>query len=205
MNTGQWGHWVSWRRNTPHSFSFLPENSEDNQCRCPIVCLTLAKAKTAKWTKTLGPFCRSCCPFSPRWLTRNYPPAARGFPHMHHPRHFLWPSLDVADSFCKMNYLWFAVPPWTQIQHLISLAHTQVLTCLPRPGVMALSWLACDFATWEDLTPGIVIELGRNRACDYPTVWSQDRSLFLKTYLPTSASFIKSVLLIKLSWGNLLL
>lgn len=42
---------------------------------------------------------------------------------------------------------------------------------------MALSWLACDFATWEDLTPGIVIELGRNRACDYPTVWSQDLNL----------------------------
>lgn len=42
---------------------------------------------------------------------------------------------------------------------------------------MALSWLARDFATWEDLTPGILIKVGQNRAGDYVTVRSRDLNL----------------------------
>lgn len=42
---------------------------------------------------------------------------------------------------------------------------------------MALSWLARDFATWEDLTPGILIKVGQNRAGDYVTVQSRDLNL----------------------------
>lgn len=57
------------------------------------------------------------------------------------------------------------------------MAHTQVLSSLPRPGGVALSWLARDFATWEDLTPGILIKLGQNRAGDYVTAWSRDLNL----------------------------
>ena len=53
----------------------------------------------------------------------------------------------------------------------------QVLSSLPRPGGVALSWLACDFATWEDLTPDILIKLGQNRAGDYVTARSQDLNL----------------------------
>lgn len=42
-------------------------------------------------------------------------------------------------------------------------SHTDSWLSLPSPGVTGFSWQTCDFATWEDLTPGIALKLGQNR------------------------------------------
>lgn len=83
-----------------------------------------------------------------------------------------------ADSSCEMSHLWFDVPSWTQIQpsHFFG-SHTDSWLSLPSLGMTAFSWQTCDFATWEDLTRGIVIKLGQNRACYYSPVWGQDLNL----------------------------
>lgn len=128
-----------------------------------LVSLTPTKAKTPKWIKILAPSGSLCSPFSPSGGL--HCPGTSGALFRH------------SRFFCKMRPLWFDIPPLVQIQpsHFFG-SHTDSWLSFPSPGVTAFSWQTCDFATWEDLTPGIAIKLGQNRACYYSTVWGQDLS-----------------------------